>query len=668
MEEKNTNTIVLSMESEGIEISPTLYGLFFEDINFAGDGGIYGELIKNRSFEYFDINGVLDKRLMGWEKVTNGESKLEFEVLSEKPLNENNLNYLHINAEKIDGITGLKNLGFNDIGFSIKKGEKYDFSMFARNINAEKSTEIVAVIQNPETGEIYGETSLEISGKEWKKYEGVISANETFPNAVFILIFKESVKMDIDMVSLFPQNTFNNRKNGLRADLVQMLKDIKPSFLRFPGGCIVEGRSFQNMYRWKDTIGDVSERKINWNRWQLEEYQLPNQNSEEYFQSYGLGYYEYFLLCEDLGAEPVPIMNVGMTCQWHEGLLVELDQLDEYIQDILDLIEYANGDESTTWGRKRIEAGHPAPFNLKYIGIGNEQWEKQYFERYEIFHKAIKDKYPEIKLITSAGWTAEGDDFDKAYEWMKTTEQKAELVDEHFYKAPKWFIENVNRYDDYDRNLPKVFAGEYAAHTSNEIPERRNNWEAALSEAAFLTGIEKNSDHVWMASYAPLFGKTGYCQWQPNLIWFNNSEVYGTPSYYVQQLFSVNVGNKIIPTEIKENNLIENVSDNETNNSLHGIKEDFYVVSNFDSESKEIIIKAVNLSEASKKSIIKIEGINKVSSKGTATILKAESLVDENTYVNPRKVYPVEKVMEEVSTEFTYEFSEYSVTVLKLSI
>lgn len=668
MEAKNTNTIVLKMESEGIEISPILYGLFFEDINFAGDGGIYGELIKNRSFEYFDINGVLDKRLMGWEKVLSGESKLEIEVLSDKPLNENNLNYLHINAEKIDGITGLKNLGFNDIGFSIKKGEKYDFSMFARNLNVEKSIKVVAAIQNPETGEIYGETSLEISGEAWKKYEGIISVNETFTNAVFILIFKEAINMDIDMVSLFPQNTFNNRKNGLRADLVQMLKDIKPSFLRFPGGCIVEGRSFPNMYRWKETIGDVSERKINWNRWQLTEYQLPNQNSEEYFQSYGLGYYEYFLLCEDIGAEPVPIMNVGMTCQWHEGLLVELDQLDEYIQDILDLIEYANGDETTNWGRKRIEAGHPASFNLKYIGIGNEQWEKQYFERYEIFHKTIKSKYPEIKLITSAGWTAEGDEFDKAYEWMKTTEQKAELVDEHFYKAPKWFIENVNRYDNYDRNLPKVFAGEYAAHTSNEIPERRNNWEAALSEAAFLTGIEKNSDHVWMASYAPLFGKTGYCQWQPNLIWFNNSEVYGTPSYYVQKLFSNNVGNKIIPTEVKKNNLLDKPSNNKVNDCSEKIEEDFYVVSNFDSESKEIIIKVVNLSEASKKSTIKIEGINKVSSSGTVTILKSESLMDENTYEDSRKVYPIEKVMEDVSTEFSYEFSKYSVTILRLSM
>jgi len=298
----------------------------------------------------------------------------------------------------------------------------------------------------------------------------------------------------------------------------------------------------------------------------------------------------------------------------------------------------------------------------------NEQWEKQYFERYEIFHKAIKDKYPEIKLITSAGWTAEGDEFDKAYEWMKTTEQKAELVDEHFYKAPKWFIENVNRYDNYDRNLPKVFAGEYAAHTSNEIPERRNNWEAALSEAAFLTGIEKNSDHVWMASYAPLFGKTGYCQWQPNLIWFNNSEVYGTPSYYVQQIFSTNVGNKIIPTEVKKNNLLDKASNNNVNDCSNQIVEDFYVVSNFNNRSKEIIIKVVNLSEDSKKSTIKIEGINRVSSKGTVTILKSESLMDENTYEDSRKVYHIKKVMEEVSTEFTYEFSKYSVTVIRLSM
>jgi len=651
MEEKNTCTIMLNMESEGIEISPMLYGLFFEDINFAGDGGLYGELIKNRSFEYFDINGVLDKRLMGWEKLESKNGELEIEVLTDKPLNVNNTNYLHVDVKKAEGRVGIKNLGFNDIGFSIKKDEEYDFSIFARSFNGDKPITVIVAIQNNDTGEIYGQTSFEIIGDKWEKYEMAIVSNATFANAIFVLLFKEAASLDIDMVSLFPQKTFNNRKNGLRADLVEMLKDIKPSFLRFPGGCIVEGRSFENMYRWKETIGDVSERKINWNRWQLQEYQLPNQNSDEYFQSYGLGFYEYFLLCEDIGAQPVPILNVGMTCQWHEGLLVEVEKLDEYIQDVLDLIEYANGDETTTWGKKRIEAGHSEPFNLKYIGIGNEQWDEQYFERYEIFHKVIKSRYPDINLITSAGWTSDGKEFDKAYEWMKITEQKAELVDEHFYKEPAWFIENVNRYDNYDRKLPKVFAGEYAAHTSTEIPERRNNWEAALSEAAFLTGIEKNSEHVWMASYAPLFAKTGYCQWQPNLIWFNNSEVYGTPSYYVQQIFSTNVGDRIIKTEI-----------------LDGTATDFYVVSSFDKKNSEIIIKAVNLSCESKRATIKINGIKELSSMATAIELSSKELTDENSYEAPMKISPVTKIIEDVDEEFAYEFQEYGVTVLRLQV
>jgi alpha-N-arabinofuranosidase len=645
MENKKGCTINLDMEADAIKISPMLYGLFFEDINFAGDGGIYGELIKNRSFEYFDINGLVDKRLMGWE--TYG-SDVEIGVQNEKPLNQNNLNYLKIDIKKSGIKAGIKNLGFNDIGFAVKENEKYDFSIYARSSNIHKLT---GCIQNPTTGEVYGQVSIDIAGDEWKKYEAVISSNATYANANFVLFIEEAGSVDVDMISLFPQKTFNNRKNGLRADLVQILKDLKPAFVRFPGGCIVEGRSFENMYRWKETIGDVAERKINWNRWQLPGYQLPNQNSDEYFQSYGLGYHEYFLLCEDIGAEPVPIMNTGMTCQWHEALLVPLDELDSYIQDILDLIEYANGDETTVWGKKRIEAGHPAPFNLKYVGIGNEQWGEVYFERYEILHKAIKKVYPEINLITSAGWTSDGKDFDSAYEWMKTTQQKAELVDEHFYKSPTWFLENINRYDNYDRKLPKVFAGEYAAHTPGKTEERRNNWEAALSEAAFLTGVEKNSDHVLMTSYAPLLAKTGYNQWQPNLIWFDNSEVYGTPSYYVQKAFSTNVGDKIIKTDILEEEV-----------------KDLHVVSNYDEKNNEIIIKAVNLATEAKKAVIKIAGTKELLPLGTSSILSSKELTDENSYDNAIKVSPVTKTIEGVSREFAYEFEGYSVTVLRLKV
>ncbi|WP_234122497.1 alpha-L-arabinofuranosidase C-terminal domain-containing protein [Clostridium hydrogenum] len=661
MENKNLYTLTLNMETEGIKISPMLYGAFFEDINFAGDGGIYAELIKNRSFEYFDINGVLDERLMGWEKLSDKESEIEIEVVSDAPLNENNINYLHIDVKKLENIAGIKNLGFNNAGFLIKNGEKYDFSMFAR-ASLDKDVKVIVTIQNNDTGEIYGQASLSIKGNQWRKYETEILSNNTFNNAVFVLYVETETSLDIDMVSLFPKNTFNNRKNGLRADLVQFLKDLKPAFLRFPGGCVVEGRSYENMYRWKDTIGDISQRKINWNRWQLKEYQLPNQNSDEYFQSYGLGFYEYFLLCEDIGAEPVPVLNVGMTCQWHEGLLVSIGELDEYIQDVLDLIEYANGDETTVWGKKRIESGHVEPFGLKYIGIGNEQWGEDYFERYEIFHKAIKKVYPDIKLITSAGWTSDGKDFDNAYKWMKKTEEKADLVDEHFYKSPEWFTQNINRYDNYNRKLPKVFIGEYAAHTSAVIHERRNNWETALSEAAFLTGVEKNSDHVLMASYAPLLAKSGYSQWQPDLIWFNNSEVYGTPNYYVQQVFANNLGDKIIPTILEKSNVLDNSVCKSSDT------DDLCVAASIDNETNQIILKAVNLSCEKIKSVIKIKGKNNIAPCGNSIILKAEKLSDENTYENPTKISPIIKAFDGVGSEFTYEFDKYSVTVLRIQL
>lgn len=645
---KNLCTINLKLNDLGIKISPMLYGLFFEDINFSGDGGIYGELIKNRSFEYFDINGIVDKRIMGWEKVETEDSEVEISVHNDKPINEKNINYLRVNVVNIGGKAGIKNLGFNDIGFSVKKNKKYNFSMYAKNLNSNKSANAIAVLENPKTGEIYGQTPIAINGDNWIKYNYSISSNGDFINAIFALYFKEKSIVELDMVSLFPKETFNNRKNGLRSDMVQMLKDIKPAFLRFPGGCIVEGRSFENMYRWKDTIGDVSERKINWNRWQLPEYQLPNRASDEYFQSYGLGFYEYFLLCEDIGAQPVPILNAGMTCQFHEGLIVPLNELDEYIQDILDLIEYANGDGTTNWGKKRIEAGHLAPFNLKYIGIGNEQWGESYFERYEEFHKVLKSKYPNIQLITSAGWAPEGKEFNEAKEWMKITKLKADIIDEHFYKEPTWFINNVNRYDNYDRNLSKVFAGEYAAHTSPVIQKRRNNWETALSEAVFLTGIEKNADHVCMSCYAPLFGKTGYNQWQPNLIWFNNSEVFGTPSYYVQQIFSTNIGDRIIETNVSEPK--------------------FYVVSNYDEKSSEIIIKAVNISGGPKKAIIRISGIEHISHNGKAIILKSKNLKDENSYLEPEKISPYTMFFNGISKEFVYEFDGYAVTILRFKI
>ncbi len=540
-------------------VSPILYGIFFEDINYAGDGGLYAELIANRSFEYFDRDNKADLRKMCWETVGD----CHFSIGTRFPLSKAHPNYAHLSGT---AKTGLRNLGFCNEGLAVREGQTFRFSCHARNAVPVRLTLRLA----DRDGNCCGEKSFSLvrAGHGWAKYNLTLTATATCSLVYPELLLEGEAALDLDLISLFPADTYLGRENGMRRDLAQMLEALSPKFLRFPGGCIVEGRSFENMYRWKDTIGPLSQRPTNWNRWQMEEYQINGQTSQDYFQSYGIGYYEYFCLCEDLGAKPIPVMNAGMTCQWHEGLLVSPDKLNPWIQDILDLIEFANGPAESEWGGRRAAMGHPEPFGLEYIGIGNEQWGEVYFERYALFQEAIAEKHPEIRLITCAGWTSEGQDFDTAYDWMHANKGKAYAVDEHFYKSPEWFLQNIHRYDDYDRTLPKVFAGEYAAHTHEDTSKRVCNWHAALSEAAFLTGIEKNADHVVMACYAPLFGRTGHQQWQPNLIWFDNDRVYGTPSYYVQQLFSNHVGVSLVDTTLTDAALHTSATLSEDGNTL----------------------------------------------------------------------------------------------------
>lgn len=514
-------------------VSPILYGIFFEDINYAGDGGLYAELIANRSFEYYDRDNKTDKHKMCWETI----GKCCFEIRNRFPLSTAHSFYAHLEG---DSGTGLRNLGYCEEGLAVKEGQTFRFSCYARNPAPMKLT----VRLCDRDGANYGEKTFSLVrvGHGWSKYKLTLTATGTCKHVYPEILLSTPGTLDLDLISLFPADTYLGRENGMRKDMAEMLAELSPKFMRFPGGCIVEGRSFENMYNWKETVGSLTKRRTNWNRWQMEEYQIHGRSSADYFQSYGLGYYEYFQFCEDIGAKPVPVMNVGMTCQWHESLLVDMEHLDRWIQDILDLIAFANGSADSGWGQIRAEMGHPEPFGLEYIGIGNEQWGESYFERYEAFQKVLSEKHPEIKLITCAGWTAEGDDFDYAYRWMEQNKEKAYAVDEHFYKSPEWFLENLHRYDNYDRSLPKVFAGEYAAHSHPDTPLRVCNWKMALCEAAFLTGVEKNADHVVMSCYAPLFGRTGHAQWQPDLIWFDNDSVYGTPSYYVQKLFSNHTG------------------------------------------------------------------------------------------------------------------------------
>ena len=522
--------VTVDVSNPGHAMPPTLHGLFFEDINYSADGGLYAELVQNRSFE-------ADEPLYGWREAADGGAKGRLAVVAESPLNANNLHFLRIYvANSGPRGYGVENSGFD--GIVLRNGDNYFFSISARR-RAGDSASLKIVLQD-ENGNPLAASVITNIGEAWQKYEAKLTSSTTATNAHLFVLVETPGVIDVDMVSLFPEKTFKGRRNGLRADLAQAMAGAHPGFLRFPGGCIVQGRDMANAYRWKDTIGDVAERKQNWNFWR-------DPRSPEYNQTFGLGFFEYFQLSEDIGAEPVPVVNCGMCFQGDPNLPVPLDQLGPFVQDALDLIEFANGPVTGNWGARRAAMGHPEPFNLKFLAIGNEQWQQVYFDRYEIFNRTIKAKYPQIKIICSAGPFP--NDANWQFAWHKLrTDTPADVVDEHYYSPPQWFYQNVGRYDNYDRNGPKVFVGEYAAQDGRA---HRNNLRAALSEAAYMTSLWKNSDTVLMASYAPLFAKAGHDQWHPDLIWFDNTRVLLTPNYYVQQQFAQNRPDLYLPTTVE---------------------------------------------------------------------------------------------------------------------
>lgn len=648
-----SESITVQVNQPGAAIPSTLFGIFFEDINFAADGGIYPERVKNRSFEFAEP-------LMGWKKLAEEGARGSCEVRAEDPLNANSPHYLRLKAET-DGF-GLLNEGFRGIG--VKQGETYTFSTYARSgLPGEARPKALKISVVDANGKELGRARLSGFGKTWKRLSVPLRANATEAKARLKLTTEGRGTLDLDHVSLFPVNTYGKRPNGLRPDLVQLLKDLKPGFIRFPGGCIVEGRNLAERYQWKTTIGDPAARRQMINRWNLEfRTRNPARAPEDYFQSFGLGFYEYFQLCEDTGAEPLPILNCGMACQFNTGELVPLAELDPYIQDALDLIEFANGPTTSTWGGKRAELGHPAPFNLKMLGIGNEQWGPQYVERYAAFAKAIKAKHPEIKLISSAGPSPQGERFD--FLWKALSELQADFVDEHYYQPPKWFLENVHRYDHYPRTGPKVFAGEYAAHVpAKGRPDRPNNWEAALAEAAFMTGLERNADVVLMASYAPLFAHVEAWQWSPNLIWFDNLRSFGTPSYYVQQLFSANRGTQLLPAKIEGGS---------------GEPKDLFVSASLDTKSSEVILKVVNTAATPRAIRINLVGAAKVGAVARAVVLASNDLSVENSLDAPKRVAPVkhelalpapfEPRVKPADSQLTHSFAANSLTVLRVPL
>ena len=518
----------VDLTTRGPDISPTMHGVFFEDINYAADGGIYAELVRNRSFEFTE-------HMEGWTTL-GGRGAGQADVLSDDPVHPNNPHYLRLSARDANRPVGILNTGFG--GIAVQSGKNYRFSALVRK-GADFNGSLVVRLENNRGGALGGCRIDDWQDDGWTRVSGLIrSAATTERGRLAVRVVGEG-SLDLDFVSLFPEDTWQGHEFGMRADLVQWIADMKPGFFRFPGGCIVEGKDLANAYRWKDTIGPPWERKQNWNRW-------TEWDSPHYYQSYGLGFFEYFQLCDDLNAEPIPILNCGMSCQYQDAELVPLEDLGPWVQDAIDLIEFANGPADSEWGAKRAAMGRAEPFGMKYLGIGNEQWDEQYFDRYEIFYKAIKERYPEIILITTSGPGVDDDRWRLAWNKFKTV--PADIVDEHYYRPPDWFLTHADRYDNYDRSGPKVFAGEFAAHG----PGRRNTLACALAEAAYMTGLQRNADVVRMAAYAPLLNKIGSSQWRPDLIFFDNTTVFGTPSYYVQQLYALHKGDRVVPITVED--------------------------------------------------------------------------------------------------------------------
>ena len=607
-----THTFDVNTKKVGAKVQPTMYGIFFEDINYAADGGLYGELVKNRSFEFPDA-------LMGWKAFG------KFEVKNDGPF-ERCPHYVVLGySGHNDAATGLQNEGYFGIG--IEKAEDYRFSVWAKAVSGDATVEVSLVDENTmEEHQEFATAELKVSGNEWKKYELVLKPTKTVQKANLRLLLKGKNSVALEHVSLFPKHTFKDRDNGMRRDLAQALYDLHPGVFRFPGGCIVEGSSLDQRYQWKNSIGPVENRPLNGNRWlSTFNYRL----FPDYYQSYGLGFYEYFLLSEDIGAEPLPVLNVGMACQyqnWNNPKAhVPVDSLQPYIQDCLDLIEFANGDVNTTWGKKRAEMGHPAPFNLKFLAVGNEQWDNLYYERLRPFVKAIKAKYPNIKLIGTSGPDSEGKMFDKGWKAMK--ELKADLVDEHFYRDEHWFLSHGLRYEGYDRKGPKVFAGEYACHGKGK---KWNHFETSLYEAAFMTDLERNADVVDMATYAPLFAHVDGWQWRPDMIWYDNTRMFKTVSYYVQQMYACNKGTNVLPLTMNG----KAVAGQEGQDGL-------FASAVVDKQKGEVIVKVANTSDKTQEVTLNLNGL-KGSRSASLTTLQCDNMDAENTLDNPNKIRPVE--------------------------
>ena len=622
-------TMDVNTKKMGAPIQSTMYGIFFEDINYAADGGLYGELVKNRSFEF-------PQHLMGWQAFGCVDVKDDgpfqrcphYVVLSDPGHN--------------DRRTGLTNEGYFGIG--VKKGEQYRFSVWAK-APKDKATIRVQLIDEStmEERQEFAEQRLDVTSTDWKKYTLSLTSTKTLKHAKLRIFLQGKNSVCLEHISLFPVNTYKNRENGMRRDLAQALEDLHPGIFRFPGGCIVEGSSLDERYQWKNSVGPVENRPLNHNRW---EYTFDHRYFPDYYQSYGLGFFEFFQLAEDIGAEPLPVISCGLSCQFQNpdptkpGVHVTLDDLGPYIQDALDLVEFANGDVTTKWGKVRADMGHPEPFNLKFLGVGNEQWDYDeahggygpvFTARLKKFSDALRAKYPKLKLIGTTGPNSEGWDFDLLQPRMK--ELKVDLYDEHYYRDEQWFLSHGLRYDSYDRKGPKVFAGEYACHGKGK---KWNHYEAAILEAAHMTGFERNADIVHMTTPAPLFAHVDGWQWRPDQIWYDQTQMFKTVSYYVQQLYATNKGTNVLQLTTKKlearGEKLVPVANQE---GQHGL----FASAAYDKDATEVIVKVVNTSKTVQPITLNLKDLTGATTAKTIT-LSHKGMDDENSIQHPELITP----------------------------
>ena len=645
--------MVIQANQPGAEVHKTMYGIFFEDINFAADGGLYAEMIKNRSFEF-------PQNLQGWTAFG------KFEVLTKDAPFANNPHYVRLSDPgHPHKRTGIENEGF--FGISVREGENYRFSLWARVPQGGSGNLEVQLVDNDtmEEHQEFTNDVIVVTGKDWKKYEVTITSTKTIEDARLRIFLRPEEgrdfwtamnSIDIEHVSLFPTDTWKGRENGMRKDLAQALYDLHPGVFRFPGGCIVEGTNLEQRYQWKNSVGPVENRKMNDNRW---ENTFPYRLYPEYHQTYGLGFFEFFQLCEDFGCEPLPVISCGLACQfqneiWNEkNAHVALKDLKPYIQDALDLVEFANGPVDSKWGKVRAEMGHPEPFNLHYLGVGNEQWDydeahggdnAMFTSRLKLFSDALRAAYPDLKLIGTTGPNSEGWDFDLLQPRMK--ELGVDLYDEHYYRNEEWFLGHAtdkdgkplncgaHRYDSYDREGPAVFAGEYACHGAGK---KWNHFETSLYEAAHMTGIERNADIVHMATYAPLFAHVKGWQWRPDAIWFDNMRSMKSVSYYVQQLYSLYKGTNVLPLTM-DGKVVAGDDD----------QKGLFASAVVDSEAGNYIVKVVNTSDADQTIALRFDGLDKVLNARELT-LQSDDLDADNTLDEPEKIIPQESTITTIS-------------------